>query len=71
MQASIPSASAKPSWDHAARWLALIGGVINPIAFVSIVARECITTVGHRVPLMAGQAVPPLSSSAKLYFLVT
>src|SRR6266498_5390271 len=36
MQASIPSASAKPSWDHAARWLALIGGVINPIAFVLV-----------------------------------
>ncbi len=36
MQASIPSASAKPSWDHAARWLALIGGVVNPIVFVLI-----------------------------------
>ena len=26
--------SAKQSWNQAARWLALIGGVVNPIVFV-------------------------------------
>jgi hypothetical membrane protein len=36
MQKNIPFASSKQSWNQAARWLVLIGGVINPIAFVLI-----------------------------------
>jgi hypothetical membrane protein len=34
MQENIPLASLKPRWNQATRWLVLIGGVINPIAFV-------------------------------------
>ncbi len=34
MQENVPHTSLKPRWNHMARWLALIGGVINPIAFV-------------------------------------
>jgi hypothetical membrane protein len=34
MQESVLSASSKQSWNQAARWLALVGGVVNPIGFV-------------------------------------
>ncbi len=34
MQENVPLASLKPRWNQVARWLVLIGGVINPIAFV-------------------------------------
>jgi hypothetical membrane protein len=34
MQKNVRPGSMKPRWDQTARWLALIGGVINPIAFV-------------------------------------
>ncbi len=36
MQESEPIASSKPSWNRAARWLVLVGGVVNPIAFVLV-----------------------------------
>jgi len=36
MQKNVPFASSKQSWNQAARWLVLIGGVINPIVFVLI-----------------------------------
>jgi len=34
MQKKVSVVSLNPWWNQAARWLALIGGVINPIAFV-------------------------------------
>ncbi len=34
MQENLQHTSLKPRWNQTARWLALIGGVINPIAFV-------------------------------------
>jgi hypothetical membrane protein len=34
MQKNVPPGSVKPRGDQTARWLALVGGVINPIAFV-------------------------------------
>ncbi len=36
MQENLPVASSKQPWNQAARWLALIGGVVNPIAFVLV-----------------------------------
>jgi hypothetical membrane protein len=36
MQMNVPLSSLKPQWNQAARCLALIGGVISPIAFVLI-----------------------------------
>ena len=36
MQERVPLASSKQVWDQVARWLVLIGGVINPIAFVLV-----------------------------------
>jgi hypothetical membrane protein len=36
MQKNVPFASSKQSWNQAARWLVLIGGVVNPIAFVLV-----------------------------------
>jgi hypothetical membrane protein len=32
----VPFSSSKQSWNQAARWLVLIGGVVNPIAFVLV-----------------------------------
>ena len=34
MQASVPIASSKQQWNPTARWFVLIGGVVNPVAFV-------------------------------------
>jgi hypothetical protein len=34
MQENVPLALLKPRWNQTARWLVLVGGVINPIAFV-------------------------------------
>ena len=34
MQENVRRTSVKPRWNQTARWLALVGGVINPIAFV-------------------------------------
>jgi hypothetical membrane protein len=36
IQEHVPFASSKQVWDQAARWLALIGGVVNSIAFVLV-----------------------------------
>jgi hypothetical membrane protein len=36
MPENVPFSSSKQSWNQAARWLALIGGVVNPIAFVLV-----------------------------------
>jgi hypothetical membrane protein len=34
MQASVPIASSKQQWNPTARWFVLIGGAVNPVAFV-------------------------------------
>src|SRR6266536_1377314 len=34
MQENVRPTSLKPRWNQVARWLVLIGGVINPIVFV-------------------------------------
>lgn len=36
MPENVPFSSSKQWWNQAARWLALVGGVVNPIAFVLV-----------------------------------